>query len=239
MRRVKRLLAASLLLASCASSRVDPFANSLQLVVVSTPSWNDVDGTLQRYERTSAAEEWRKAGDAIPIVVGRNGMALADAGDGGDPHRNPAAPPLKREGDGRSPAGIFPLTRAFGFDASAPDVKLPYLAITPATECVDDSASVHYNTIVDRTEAQPLDWHSSEKMRSIDQYRTGVVVDYNTPPVTGRGSCIFLHIWSGGGHGTAGCTAMAPDAMRELQRWLDPAKKPLLVQYPQRELPRL
>jgi D-alanyl-D-alanine dipeptidase len=71
-----------------------------------------------------------------------------------------------------------------------------------------------------------------------ESYRWGVVVDHNhiaapaggTAPVRGGGSCIFLHVWSGAGHGTAGCTAMAQPDIESLLTWLDPRRQPLLVQ---------
>jgi D-alanyl-D-alanine dipeptidase len=144
-----------------------------------------------------------------------------------------AREPAKREGDGKAPAGAFPLGTAFGFASSAAAVgtRLPYLPLVETTECVDDTASAHYNAIVDRARVPRVDWASSERMRSIDLYRLGVVVDYNVrPPAAGRGSCIFLHVWRGPGSSTAGCTAMPEPALAELVRWLDPARRPALVQ---------
>ena len=55
--------------------------------------------------------------------------------------------PQKAEGDGRSPAGVFPLGRGFGFApaSEASWLKLPYLPVVEGIECVDDSASTVYN----------------------------------------------------------------------------------------------
>jgi D-alanyl-D-alanine dipeptidase len=165
----------------------------------------------------------------VPIVVGRTGVAWDDRF--GAPG---AGEPVKREGDGRSPAGVFPLDTAFGFDArpSVPWIRLPYVQLRTTTECVDDGRSVHYNTIVDRDGVSRVDWASSEKMRSIGQYEFGVHVAYNAPPTPSRGSCIFLHIWAGPESVTAGCTAMNVDALKELIGWLDPRRRPILVQLP-------
>jgi D-alanyl-D-alanine dipeptidase len=128
---------------------------------------------------------------------------------------------------------VFALATAFGFARSADAVgaRLPYLRLLETTECVDDPTSPHYNAIVDRARVPGVDWTSSERMRSIELYRLGVVVDYNvTPPERGRGSCIFLHVWRGPRSPTAGCTAMAEPALAEVVRWLDPARRPVLVQ---------
>jgi len=200
-----------------------------QMVLVITPGWNDVRGELRRFERSAAGQPWRPVGETGSIVVGKNGTAW-------DPLTPPVVPgPQKAEGDGRAPAGVFPLGRAFGFApaAEASWLKLPYLPVVEGIECVDDASSTVYNQIVDRRQVRTPDWNSSEKMREVGEaYRWGVVVDYNTPAVAKRGSCIFLHIGGEGGKGTAGCTAMSPEELRAVMAWLDPAAGPVLVQLP-------
>jgi D-alanyl-D-alanine dipeptidase len=209
---------------------------SRQLLVVTTPAWDSVSGTLQRYVRAGGGARWRAVGAPVPVVVGQSGLAWGDdaLGRRRDPH--------KREGDGRAPAGRFPLGTAFGFaPASEMDrVRLPYRQLADDTECVDDTASTHYNTVVGRGAVRAVDWASAERMRTIDLYRLGVVVRYNAAPVRrGRGSCIFLHIWRAAGSPTSGCTAMPADDLETVVRWLDPARQPMLVQLPAAEYARL
>ena len=200
-----------------------------QMILVITPGWNDVQGDLRRFERAGPLQPWRPVGTAGAIVVGRNGTAW-------DPLAAPVVPgPTKAEGDGRSPAGVFALGRAFGYApaAEAAWLKVSYLPVVEGIECVDDPSSSVYNQIVDRRTVRAPDWDSSEKMREVGEaYRWGVVVDYNTPAVAGRGSCIFLHIAGEMGRGTAGCTAMSPADLRAVMAWLDPAGAPVLVQLP-------
>ncbi|HZS06940.1 MAG TPA: L,D-transpeptidase family protein [Blastocatellia bacterium] len=216
-----------------------PLAESRQLVLVITPDWDAVDGKLWHYERGSTKEDWLQSGGSIPIVVGKKGMAWG----AGLHETQPGNGPIKKEGDGKAPAGIFRLSSAFGYTApgEAGLIKLPYTHLTGTIECVDDVKSEHYNTILDRKIVVAPDWKSSEQMRRQDElYRWGVVVDHNAAPITrGGGSCIFLHIWRQAGSGTAGCTAMESARMEELMRWLDPAAKPLLVQLPEAEYKRL
>ncbi|MCC7033189.1 MAG: L,D-transpeptidase family protein [Acidobacteria bacterium] len=204
-------------------------AGARQLILVVTPGWDDVQGQLRRFEREGPGQPWRPVGQAGTIVVGRNGTAW-------DPLASPVVPgPRKAEGDGRSPAGVFALGRAFGFApaADAAWLKLPYLPVVEGIECVDDPASTVYNQIVDRRRVQSPDWKSSERMRDVGEaYRWGVVVHYNTPAVAKRGSCIFLHIGGEGGRGTAGCTAMPATDLRAVMEWLDPGRAPVLVQLP-------
>jgi D-alanyl-D-alanine dipeptidase len=199
------------------------------MVFVVTPAWDSTSGSLRRFERETPTGTWRQVGDVEPIVVGRTGVAWDD-------RQVRAAPgePVKREGDGRSPAGAFALDTAFGFDSREVDswVRLPYVRLRATTECVDDSRSAHYNTIVDRDSVKRVDWASSEKMREIDQYAYGVHVAYNAPPTPLRGSCIFLHVWAGPRSVTAGCTAMEVEALKALIGWIDPRRRPILVQLP-------
>ena len=126
--------------------------------------------------------------------------------------------------------------RGFGRAATpaVPGMKLPYRAETPGLDCVDDPASTHYNTLVDRGAVPRPDWNRAEHLLAVgDPYRLGVVVDHNpAPAVAGGGSCIFLHLWQGPGRGTSGCTAMADADLERLLGWLDPAAGPVLVQLP-------
>lgn len=221
--------------AAAAAGRTAP-ASARQLIVVTTPAWDAVGGVLRRYER-AAGGSWAPVGDPVPVAVGRGGLAW-----GADSLRRSASEPRKREGDGRAPAGAFPIDTAFGF-ATAGDaswIRLPYVPLTAGSECVDDTGSAHYNTVVDRTRVPRVDWTSSERMRQIGQYRLGVIVGYNAPaPAAGRGSCIFLHIWAGPGMGTAGCTAFPSSAVEAVVGWLDPARRPVIVQLPAAEYARL
>ena len=228
--------------AAQAAAGKNPFAGSTQLIVVTTSNWGAVQGHLQRFERTTDHKRWRPVGQPIPIVVGRNGLGwgigLAAAND---PHLRLSSDPVKKEGDGKSPAGIFDLGTAFGYSAQPlPGLNFPYLALTESIECVDDVNSKYYNRIVDRS-AVTADWKTSEHMRDTgESYRWGIVVDLNgtvarrnqNPPEPRGGSCVFLHIWHDQNQGTAGCTAMTQSNLEALLIWLDPRQRPLLLQLP-------
>jgi zinc D-Ala-D-Ala dipeptidase len=203
----------------------ETIASAQQAVLVTTPDWNSVDGMLQRYEKQEG--KWMAVGEKVPVVIGKSGIAWD-----GILEMPKTTDPIKKEGDGRSPAGVFKLSQLFGFDPSSPESKIPYLPLNEYTECVDDASSQSYNQIVNTKQMPNRDWQSSEKMRQIDLYKLGVVVDYNSENVPGAGSCIFMHIWNGAGHGTAGCTAMNQDKLTEIADWLDTTKMPVLVQFP-------
>jgi len=214
-------------------------SGSTQMVVVTTSGWNAVEGRLQRFERASGGKKWQPIGDSFPVVVGKSGLAWGSGMVTVAPVDS--ADPIKKEGDGRAPAGVFHLSTAFGY---APQEqtgwKMPYVSLTSSVECVDDSNSKFYNRVVDRGTVA-ADWNSSEHMLRPDElYRWGIVVDHNAGPARpGGGSCIFLHIWRGAGIGTVGCTAMPRERVESLLSWLDPAREPLLVQLPASEYKRL
>ena len=94
---------------------------------------------------------------------GRNGFAFSAAGvspcvgiaseDSLIPNGQPTpaaagqgALPLKREGDGRTPVGVFPIELAFGL-ASNPGTALPWKDITPTSFWSSDSGT--YNTWIE------------------------------------------------------------------------------------------
>ncbi|TBN31840.1 M15 family metallopeptidase [Pseudomonas sp. BGI-2] len=205
--------------------------SSHQLIVVTTKNWDDTQGTAQRYERDGGS--FRKIGDGFAVVVGKSGMAWGK----GLGNVEPGEGPVKREGDGKAPAGIFKLGTAFGYDTTA-ETKLPYLSLTSTTECVDDSKSERYNELVDAA-AKAKDWNSSEQMRKEEGYRKGIFIEHNTPAVPGSGSCIFFHIWRGPTSSTQGCTAMDQGDISRLFEWLDPRESPVLVQMPEGQYERL
>ena len=213
----------------------DAAAESRQLLVVTVANWNSTTGQLQRFDRERTGDSWRKTGTAIPVSIGRTGLAwgtgrhvVPQATDGG----------LKKEGDGRSPAGVFNLMNAFGYAATntMKALKIPYEQCMESLRCVDDAASADYNRILPEPKGG-APWKSAELMkRDDDLYRLGVVVAHNrSPRVAGGGSCIFLHIWKEPGATTSGCTAMASRDLEVVVGWLDSAKQPLLVQWPETE----
>lgn len=205
-------------------------AHNRQLLVVRSASWYAATGTLELYAR-SADDHWRRGGSEIPVSLGRNGM-----GWGRGLHPPPKSGPHKREGDGRSPAGVFSLQNAFGVSESLPSDahEFPYLRALPSTYCVEDVRSAYYNQIIDANDVTRTSWEKwSELRRSDGLFDWGIVVKQNAPEtMIGAGSCVFLHVWRGHGLPTAGCTAMPRDDIEAVLRWLAPDATPLLVQLP-------
>lgn len=207
------------------------FTLSKQIIIVVTDSTNTDQGFLYRFERNEKLS-WNLISKSVPVIIGRKGFALGN----GLISLDDTGMDNKVEGDKKSPAGVFTLTKAFGFihEKELNGLKISYIQITDMTECIDDPRSKFYNQIIRSNKVNTIDWNSSEKMWKADPwYRFGVFVDNNSSPVnSGNGSCIFLHNWDGPDDSTVGCTAMAPEYMRDIVLWLDSEKDPLLVQLP-------
>jgi L,D-peptidoglycan transpeptidase YkuD (ErfK/YbiS/YcfS/YnhG family) len=205
-------------------------STNCQLVVVRSPDDASTQARLQRFEKKG--RKWIPVGNAVDVSLGRTGLAWSNQA------KAKTTDALKREGDGKSPAGIFTFGNIFGYaPASEVSFKMPYMQADEALECVDDSNSEYYNQLVDNRLVKK-DWTSSEFMRRNDhQYEWGIVVNHNTPAVAQGGSCIFLHIWKEPGAPTSGCTAMTEDQLLGLLHWLDPEKEPLLLQVVERDYP--
>lgn len=137
----------------------------------------------------------------------------------------------RREGDGRSPVGVYRIKVTFTTEATNPGA-MPWRQ-RRATSIVSAGAGANYNT-----------WVEVPGVRSGDRpsMRSGWVLDFNhvrlrpgvgPRPVPGAGSGIFYHT-SKPGHRwapTAGCTQVGnPRQMRWLLTWLRPEDEPRVVQ---------
>lgn len=199
-------------------------AQSKQLLVVSTSNWTSSSGSLQRYEKKSNG--WKKVGTSISVKVGKNGLAW-----GRGMHRVPKGTKrIKREGDGKAPAGIFSLP--FVFSEYNIEIPYPHKKMTNLHHCVDDSRSKYYNKVVDSSKIKK-DYRSFEHMKfPSGLYSYGIFVNHNPNHVPMAGSCIFIHIKKANGKPTVGCTAMSKSSIKNIIHWLDPSKRPLLIQAP-------
>ena len=179
-----------------------------QAIVVTAPRYGATTATLTAYER--AGDGWRPALGPWPAYVGTQGIA---------------PPGEKREGDGRTPSGVYGFDFFFGV-APDPGVRFPYRRITSRSIVWDDDpSSPLYNTWVDldrqRAGASP------EPMYNTPAYDHGAVIAYNTARTPGLGSAIFLHASTGAP--TAGCVSLPASQLVDVLRWLDPDRDPRIV----------
>ena len=131
----------------------------------------------------------------------------------------------KREGDGKTPAGLYGVGDAF-YIYSAPDTGLEMFKITEDTYWVDDPDSKYYNQHVEGTADK--DWDSAEHMIGYNPaYVYGFVINYNMEQVYNLGSAIFFHISTGGG--TAGCVSTAESYVLQYLALLDKECNPQIL----------
>jgi len=126
----------------------------------------------------------------------------------------------KREGDGASPIGSWPLRRVFyrADKVTAPETALPLVPIKQNDGWCDDPADALYNRPV--TLPYPA---SHEKLwREDSVYDIIVELGHNDdPPVPGLGSAIFLHIAKPGYEPTEGCIALSEIDLRLVLKTAD------------------
>ncbi|MFT4153475.1 L,D-transpeptidase family protein [Parafilimonas sp.] len=198
---------------------------SNQVLFVKTPAANSIKGKMFLYERKHNNKPWESV-DSFPVTVGRSGLAK----DVNAAISFNDTLPVKHEGDGKSPSGIFKLWKVFSYH-KLENLKMPFVQVDSNFYCVDDVSSRYYNQLI-LSDTAAKDFNSFEHMKLPgNQYEYGVWVLYNSnPAVAGNGSCIFLHVWSDENTPTSGCTAMAKENMLKLIHWLDEKKKPVLLQ---------
>lgn len=170
---------------------------SRQAVVVTGDAPDSNRATLVLYER-DPVEGWRSVSDPWPAHNALKGWT--------DDHR---------QGDLRSPIGVFGLTDAGG-RLPDPGTKLPY----------------------DRGPAFTLSGVGFEGEELAGSFDHVVAINYNREPGTtpldwtrplgeARGGGIWIHVDHGGP--TQGCVSLPMGRLKELLRWLDPAEQPQVV----------
>lgn len=127
----------------------------------------------------------------------------------------------KREGDGATPLGAWPVRRALwrADRLTRPDTALVLDPVTPDDGWCDAPADPAYNRPV------RLPWPASHEVMTREDglYDIVVVLGHNDdPPVPGLGSAIFLHCASPDYAPTEGCVALARDDLITLLALLRP-----------------
>lgn len=231
------LLPALLLSMSSLSPAFELPGSSRQCLLGLAEGWDASTVTLRLFEKTGS--EWHLVSGPWKGRLGKSGLVW---GLGLQPVPEGAA--IKREGDWRTPAGVFKIGGAWGYaEDTARHPDLPYHQITSRDLWVEDPASPLYNQHV-RLKGEPSTaWETKQQMKQDDPaHSLKLFIAHNAPPDVrpGAGSSIFFHIWRADGtKPTAGCTTMSGQNLRALIAGIDPAKNPLYVILPQAEYDQL
>jgi L,D-peptidoglycan transpeptidase YkuD (ErfK/YbiS/YcfS/YnhG family) len=141
--------------------------------------------------RVSASGELQWANRTYRCAVGRGGVRID-----------------KREGDGATPVGRFPLRRVLYRPdrLSAPGRRLPIAPLARVDGWCDDPDDPQYN----RPVRLPYAARHEELWRADALYDIVVIIGHNDAPVVaGLGSAIFMHLASEDYRPTEGCVALA------------------------------
>jgi L,D-peptidoglycan transpeptidase YkuD (ErfK/YbiS/YcfS/YnhG family) len=140
----------------------------------------------------------RWGGREVRCALGRSGVTPAES---------------KREGDGASPIGIWPIRQVLwrADRLARPPTHLPLIEIIPEAGWCDDPADPFYN----RPVILPYPASHEKLWRDDRVYDVIVELGYNDDPaVPGKGSAIFLHVARPDYSPTEGCVACAlPDLL--------------------------
>lgn len=126
----------------------------------------------------------------------------------------------KKEGDGKTPIGIFELGLAFGTHNKNEINYKNYIEINENLYWVDDVKSKYYNQLIDINKTEK-DWESAEHLIEYPkQYEYAIEIKTNLDNIKGKGSAIFLHCSIE--RPTAGCIAINKEQMKKLLDILKP-----------------
>jgi L,D-peptidoglycan transpeptidase YkuD (ErfK/YbiS/YcfS/YnhG family) len=166
------------------------------------------------YEGTTAwisMHEKDKSGNwqmimSTPGFIGKNGLGKT------------------KEGDAKTPTGIFHFNRAFGI-ADDPGCKIPYVKVDNDTYWSGDPRKgYHYNELVSLKDLPDLDIKSGDSEHIIDypyHYQYCLNISYNEKCKPGLGSGIFLHCLGPAKPFTAGCVSIPEDHMKYVMQHVD------------------
>jgi D-alanyl-D-alanine dipeptidase len=199
--------------------------SSTQIILVISEDFNATRGTLHTFEKKT--EVFEPVLPPFDINLGRHGLGW---GEGILTLKHQRSEPIKHEGDGRAPSGIFALGNAFGY-AKSISSKLHYTQATEDLICVDDVNDSHYNQLLHVSDKSSIKSYE-DMLRNDNLYEIGLIVKHNEKNIPKKGSCIFLHVQKDINAPTSGCTSMSKDHLSQLLHWLDPQKEPLLIQIP-------
>ena len=193
------------------AGKIETPATAKQLITVEAKTARTTHATLRTWRRSGGC--WVPAAGPYAVRVGKNGVSAN-----------------RREGDGTTPAGVFPIGRTMYGTEPNPGVRFRYHRLRCGDWWDEDPASPTYNSFqhVRCGTAPPFRIVSEGMWENPRAYPHLAVVEFNMRPVVpGRGSGIFLHAQTGGP--TIGCVSLAKHELHAVLRWLRPAASPVIA----------
>ena len=191
-------------------SNIEKLDSVDQVLVIYNETPESNSATLVAFEKKN--KKWITVFRPMEVGIGRNGFA---------------APGEKREGDSKSPTGLFRLGQLYGYGETV-DSRMPYRQSTLDDKWIDDPDSPDYNKpIKGNTTAK-----SFENLKiSSNEYKLCLVIEYNMHPIVkGMGSAIFMHLSYGDApNPSSGCVVLTPNNLSLLLKWMNPGSKPSVL----------
>lgn len=192
----------------CTEAQIKPAVLALkQAHPYETPSYQIVKfDTL--VEKQTTKNEVEINGKLYPFAVGREGIKSANE---------------KREGDGGTPEGTFPLIPEIWYraDKIKPEeiqTDLPLRPIQAQDGWCDDPKSPQYNKYV----KLPFNGSHEKLFREDDAYDLFMVISWNPDGIPEKGSAIFLHVARESLSPTRGCIAFRKEDLLEIIQFFSP-----------------
>lgn len=174
-------------------SELNAAQDAEQLVIVSGTQGSNANFSL--HEKDSEGQ-WHKI-ISCRAYIGKNGWGKT------------------REGDAKSPQGVFHFTKAFGINDD-PGCSLGYTKVDDSHYWNGDSNSSRYNQFVSTREYTNFNVKDSEHIIDYAQaYKYCLNISYNEEGKPGLGSAIFLHCYTKNKF-TGGCVAIPEKIMVEV-----------------------
>ncbi len=176
---------------------LDAAEGAKQMLIVAAFSDEANDAWISLHEKQSDGS-WHMIMTS-PGFIGKNGLGKT------------------REGDAKTPVGVFHFNRAFGI-ADDPGCAIPYVKVDNDTYWSGDPREGYrYNELVSLKELPGLDLESGDSEHIIDypyHYQYCLNISYNEEGTPGLGSAIFLHCLAPAKPFTGGCVSIPEDRMR-------------------------
>jgi L,D-peptidoglycan transpeptidase YkuD (ErfK/YbiS/YcfS/YnhG family) len=210
-------IAAAAIAAACPANvanglRRPPPATTRQLITVQAATTRTTYATAWIWRR-AADGCWAAAGGPFPARVGWNGLRVN-----------------RREGDGTTPIGTFPIGATMYGNGPNPGVRFRYVRLRCGDWWVEDSRSPVYNTFqrLGCGVRPPFRVTTPDMSKDRRAYVHLAVIEFNMHPIVrGRGSGIFLHAQTGSP--TNGCVSLRRADLVRVLRWLTPASTPQIA----------
>ena len=184
--------------------KLEAAKDAKQIFVVAALSEDATDAWISLHEKQSDGS-WHMV-MTTPGFIGRNGLGKT------------------REGDAKTPVGVFHFNRAFGI-ADDPGSLIPYVKVDNDTYWSGDPREGYrYNELVNLKDLPGLDIESGDSEHIIDfvyHYQYCLNISYNEEGMPGLGSAIFLHCFGPVKPYTGGCVAIPEDCMRFVMQRVD------------------